>query len=138
MNSVISHIITFLGGLLIGIFGNYIANRWTEKSKLKESKKNRRKEFIELKEKMPDLFNEIKEDLKNQDFHNCRELFVSPNRGVVVNHTTPVFFYYEDEHKHLRSNIRILEQANFIIDITPGNLPKFQFQEEFVKLILEQ
>ena len=138
MNPIISHILTFLGGLVTGIFSNYIANRWTEKTKLKDLKRNRRKEFRELKNKMPDLFNEIKEDLQNPDFKNCREFFVSPIRGIVVNHSNQVFFYYEDEHKNLMSNIRILEQAGFINDITPGNLPKFQFQEEFVKLILEK
>jgi len=136
MDPWISHLVTFLGGLIIGIIGNYVANRWIEKSKVKDTVKARKEEFLDLKNQTPNLFDEIKQDLKNPDFKNCREFFVSPSQGVVVNHSNPAFFYYEDQHENLMSSIRALEHANFIIDITPGNLPKYQFKEEFVKLIL--
>ena len=94
MNFWISHLITFLSGLIVGVLGNYISNRWIEKSKLKDNIKARRKEFFELKNSMPELFNEIKEDLENPNFKNCREFFISPSKGIVINDSNPAFFYY--------------------------------------------
>jgi hypothetical protein len=135
MNSIFSHLITFLSGLIVGVLGNYYAARLSDKAKNKDLIKERKKKFQEIKTKMPKLINEMIEDLKNPDMKDCREFFISPSKSVVFNTSRPTFFYYENEHSNLRSNIRILEQEGFVFDITEGNSPKYQFSEEFVGIL---
>jgi hypothetical protein len=135
MNPILSHIITFFSGLIVGVFGNYYAARLSEKAKGRDLDKERKKKFLELKSKMPKLIKEMIADLKNPDMKNCREFFLSPSKGVVFNTSQPTFFYYEDEHSNLRSSIRTLEKEGFVFDITEGESPKYQFTEEFVNLL---
>ncbi|MCW0484143.1 hypothetical protein [Gaoshiqia sediminis] len=136
MNPTFSHIITFLSGLVVGIFGNYFATRLSEKAKNKDLRKERKKKFLEIQKRMPNLINEMRADLKSSNMKDCREFFISPSKQVPFNTKQPVFFYYEDEHPNLISNIRIIERADFIIDIKEGrNSPKYQFTEEFVNLL---
>ncbi|MFA5817512.1 MAG: hypothetical protein WC865_18060 [Bacteroidales bacterium] len=135
MNSILSHVITFGSGLLIGIFGNYFANRLSENAKNKDSKRIIKKTFQDIKLKMPELINEMKTDLKNPSMNLCREFFISTSKSVPFNLSSPAFKYYENEHENLRSKIRILENAGFVYDITEGKAPKFQFDEQFVDLL---
>ena len=137
MNILITHIISFAIGLSTGILGSYIANRLSEKAKKKDEIKDRKKEFKTIFTKMPDLIKEMKEDLLNPEMGGCREFFISPSKSVVFNLRTPAFFYYEDEHDNLKTKIRILENTGFVFDITPGNTPKYQFDEEFIELIMK-
>jgi hypothetical protein len=137
MNQIISHLISFAIGLSTGILGSYIAARLSEKAKKKDEIKDRKKEFKTIVTKMPDLIQEMKEDLLNPETSGCREFFISPRKSVAFNHRTPVFFYYEDEHDNLKSKIRILESAGFVFDITSGNAPKYQFDEEFIELLIK-
>lgn len=136
MNPILSHIISFVIGLTTGVLGAFIANQLSEKAKKKDSIKARKKEFKAIVSKMPDLIYEMKEDLSNQEMKGCREFFISSSKSVAFNLRTPAFFYYEDEHENLRSKIRILENSGFVFDITPGNAPKYQFDEELVEMIL--
>jgi len=135
MNSIFSHIITFLSGLIVGVLGNYYAARLSDKAKNRDLKKDIEKKILEIKSKMPKLINEILKDLKNPVMQDCREFFILSSKEVVINTSRPAFFYYENEHPNLRSYIRILEQEGFVIDITEGNSPHYQFTEEFIALI---
>jgi len=76
--------------------------------------------------------------LENPSMKSCREFFISPSKSIVFNSRCPVFMYYENEHDNIMSKIRILENAGFIYDVTKGNTPKYQFVEEFVKLLLNE
>jgi hypothetical protein len=137
MNSIVSHIISFIIGITTGVLGSFIASRLSDKAKKKDDYKDRRKEFKSLVAKMPNLVEEMKNDLSNPEMYGCKEFFISPSKNVVFNIRTPVFFYYEDEHDNLLSKIRMLENAEFVFDITPGNSPKYQFTEEFLDLLNE-
>lgn len=137
MNTIISHIITFSSGLIVGILGNYYGARLFDKAKKRDLVIERKKKFLEIKNKMPQLINEMIADLKNPDMSNCREFFISPSKTAVFNTSQPAFFYYEDEHINLSSNIRTLEQERFLFDITEGRSPKYQFSDEFVNLLLK-
>jgi len=136
MNQVLSHIITFLSGLFIGVFGTYFANRLSEKAKLKDLKNERKNEFRRISKIMPDLLDEMRDDLTKPEFRTCRIFFILPNKNIAFNYRKPFFSYFEDEHENLESKILILENADFIIDITEGITPKYKFSEEFVELLL--
>jgi hypothetical protein len=137
MNSIISHIISFAIGLTTGILGSYVANRLSEKAKKKDKIKDRKNEFKAITAKMPDLIKEMKNDLSNPEMSGCRGFFISPSKSVTINTKNPAFLYFENEHENLKSKIRILENAGFVFDITPGNAPKYQFDEEFVEYLLK-
>lgn len=138
MNPIFSHVITFVSGLLIGIFGNYFANRLSDKAKHKDSLKARNKEFLKIKSDIPDLIKEMKTDIQNPEMNLCREFFISPSKKVAFNLSKPAFMYYEDEHDNLKSKIRILESAGFVYEITEGNAPKYQFEEEFIEMLINK
>ncbi|HET6558033.1 MAG TPA: hypothetical protein VFG54_12010 [Prolixibacteraceae bacterium] len=135
MNTILSYVITFSSGLAIGIFGNYYAARLVDKAKLKDVEKERKRKFQEIQKKMPKLIGEMIEDFKIDSLKGCREFFIVTSKRVVFNCSSPSFLYYEDEHANLRSNIRILEMNGFVIDISEGKSPKYQFREEFVDLL---
>ena len=103
MNPIVSHIISFAIGLSTGILGSFIANRLLERAKRKDKRKDRKKEFKAIVLKMPDLIEEMKTDLLNQEMRGCREFFISPSKSVVFNIRTPAFFYYEDNHDNFKS-----------------------------------
>lgn len=84
---------------------------------------------------MPELIAEMKNDLLQPGEGLIREFFLS-NKGYVLNAGSKCFVYYEDDHPDLQSKIHILENLGFIIDITPGNAPKYRMTEEFVQLVL--
>jgi len=136
MNPIYSHAIALVSGLLIGVFGNYFANRLTDKAKVRDSKAEEIKSFRDAKKKMPELLNEMKVDLKLPSMKSCREFIISPSKRAVFNLNQPTFRYHEDEHAGLRSKIRILENLGFVFDITETKTPRYQFNENFVELLL--
>ena len=56
--------------------------------------------------------------------------------SYVCNYSKLDFRYYEDEHDNLHSKIRILENEGFIYDITETSTPKYQFEEDFIDLLI--
>ena len=137
MAPLLSHLLTFLGGLLIGIFGNYLSQLLTDKRIRKESKKEENRQFDEIKKIMPKLIIEMKEDLSKPNLKIKREFFVNPNKSVRLNVPSDTLVYYENEHIGLNDNMILLENKGFITDITPGNASKYRMTEEFVELILQ-
>ena len=135
MSPLVSHFLTFLGGLLIGIFGNYISQQLTDKRIRKEAKKAKNQQFEEIKNAMPKLIKEMKVDLSHLKIK--REFFVNPNRSIRLNVPSDTLVYYENDHIALKDNMVLLENKGFITDITPGNAPKYRMSEEFVELIMQ-
>lgn len=136
MNLILSHSIALAFGLIIGIFGNYFANRLTAKAVVRDSKSVERKSFRDVKRKMPELINEMKVDLNATEMESCREFFILPSKNVCFNFRGLALMYYENEHAGLHAKIRILEQLGFVYDITETNTPRYQFQENFVGFLL--
>ena len=136
MNSIFSYVITFSSGLLIGIFGSFFANRLSDKAKDKDMRKAEMTRFRDAKNKMPDLIREMKSDLTGSSMETCREFFISPSKRAVFNPGRPTFLYHENEHDNLVSKVRILENLGFVLDITEGSTPKYQFDEKFVDFLI--
>ena len=130
--------IGFLVGTVTGAAGTYFAEKFTDQRRRGELDKQLKKDFVETKKQMPELFAEMKTDLSNEKNRLIREFFVLPSKRVCLGSSEkPRFIYYEDEHEGLRSKIDILENQGHLMDVTPGNAPIFRMSNEFVELILK-
>lgn len=131
-----SYAITFITGLVAGILGKFLADRLSDKAKKKDLKKKRKNTFHKIKLAMPDLIAEMISDLKDLNMDSCRIFFVLPKRSIPFRSSEPAFVYYESDHDNLRSKIRRIENAGLVHDITEGNTPKYQFDEEFIDFLI--
>jgi len=135
LNIDLTAIISFILGLIVGAAGTYFGNKYTDKRRKKETAKETEKEFQEVKQQMPELIAEIKNDLLQEGNNLIREFFIS-KRSYTLNVSDKCFVYFDDDHENLKSKVHILENHGYIIDITPGNAPKYRMSEEFVKFVL--
>ena len=87
---------------------------------------------------MPELIKEMKNDICSGNMKNCKEFVILPTRGTVYNSKQPCLTYFESEHPYLQSNIRILEENRFVVDITKTNTPRYQFNEDFLAMLLKR
>lgn len=129
----IGYLISFLLGLLTGAAGKYLADKYTDKRRDIEDEKSEIKKFKSVRKKMTSLIDEMKEDLLKHELF--RDFFIIPSRGMSLN-ATECFVYYEKEHDNLISKISILENNDYIYDISTGNTPKYRMTDEFVNMIL--
>jgi hypothetical protein len=122
-------------GSIVGAFATYRVNKLTDKRRKKEATQELQKEFLDAKQQMPELIAEIKNDLLQEGNSLIREFFIS-KRSYTLNVSDICFVYFEDDHPDLQSKVHILESHGYIIDITPGNAPKYRMTEEFVKFVV--
>jgi len=134
MNSFLSHIIAFVSGILIVIIGNYYSKKYTDKRYKKEADKIIHSKLIKIRDGMPELIDEMKDDLKNDS--SVREFCVSSKNHALGAQSKKRFIYYEEDHDNLISKIDILENNGFITNVSPKNLPIYRMTEEFVGLII--
>ena len=137
MSPWLTHLLTFIGGLIVGVFGNYYAAKLTDRRRSKESKSQEQIEFERAKRQMPELIAEMREDLLKLETEHCREFFILSNPGVSLNLSTSTLFYYEDQHANLKGKVTILENLGYLYDITMGRSPKYRMEEHFVQLLVE-
>jgi len=95
MDEVTTHAITFLIGTATGAAGNYFAQKYTDKRRKKEAVVVEDSLFLELKARMPDLFEEMRTDLINDEYSEWREFFVIP-KDVMCNFSGNSFHYEDD------------------------------------------
>jgi hypothetical protein len=135
---LISTLIGFLVGTVTGAAGNYFANKFTDCRREQEAARQATKRFAAVRAQMPKLIEEMKTDLAGEGHAQIREFFVLPNKKVCLGGSKkPRFRYYEDEHDNLRGKLDILENADYLIDVTPGNTPIFRMAEAFVELLAQ-
>ena len=135
---MISHLVTFLLGALTGAAGKYLADKYTDKRRLKEGESRSKKLFQELASRMPDLIKEMKDDLSKPDNHLIREFYILPHRRVsFMAGGRRYLYYFEEEHQDLLHKLHILEEPGFIQDITETNTPKFRMTEQFFGYVLK-
>ena len=133
---MIGYLIAFLFGALTGAAATYLGNRLTDQHRKKEAVSDGHREFESVRTKMPDLISEIRSDLETDGNELLREFFLS-KRAHILNPGNPCFVYYEDDHPDLQSKVHILENVAYVVDVTPGNAPKYLMTEEFVDHILK-
>lgn len=95
------------------------------------------KAFGILRQRMPELFAQMKEDLLNESAADLvREFCIFHSKGFAYNSGgIKRFFYCQDEHKMLFNKVNRLEGHGFVDDITDGNTPTYRMTEEFVQLL---
>jgi hypothetical protein len=119
---------------VIGILGTFWGNSITERAKDRDSKKQILNKFQIIKSKIPELMNEMKSDMKNPELKLCSEFVILPSKNVIFNTSRNAFAYFENEHENLISKVLILKNSGYVHDITDGNVPRYQFDEEFVDM----
>lgn len=67
-----------------------------------------------------------------------REFVLVPSKGNIFNSPETINIYYEEEHKNLRSQIKLLEDKGFVKDITFNDVPRYRMTEEFVNLVKKE
>jgi hypothetical protein len=134
MNEVASHALAFLLGTATGAAGTYFADKYTDKRRRQEATAAATSDFATVFELMPDLLRQMQQDLAQPGCASSREFFVIPKGAQLW--ATPNSFYYEDDGlNNYLGKTRILQARGYVIDVTPGNAPKFQMTEEFVALL---
>jgi len=106
---MVSQLISFVVGVFAGAAGKYLADKFTDQRRRRESNEERKKDFRLVQGRMPDLIAEMKRDLEDPERQFIREFFVVPNRHVIVNNEIPRLVYFEDEHQDLRNKLLMLE-----------------------------
>ena len=133
-----SSIIGYLLGTATGTSGMYYAEKLTDRRKKKESTKQIKEEFKNIKKQMPELIAEIKNDLSKPETKLIRKFFVLENRKVSFWSPEYLHFeYYEEDHKDLMCKIDLLESNRFIEDITTKNVPLYRMTEKFVEMLIK-
>lgn len=136
MESWGEYFITFLIGVATGAAGNYFASKYTDRRRDSDNTKNAKDTFKKVKNQMPELISEMKEDFSKNENSSIREFFVIPSDKVMLNSNQPRFIYYENQHQNLKGKIAILENYKYVIDVTISNAPIYRITEEFWDLVL--
>ena len=88
---------------------------------------------------MPELIEQMKDDLSKPEFMVIREFFILPNDRVPFNPDEKRYLcYYEEQHENLMHKVKLLENHGFVYDITPNNAPKYRMTEEFVDCVVTE
>lgn len=92
-------------------------------------------DFSKLFALMPDLINEIRNDLIE---HPILREFILQGRGWIYNSggKTVLVYYYED-HDNLEAKIKLLENNGLVQDITFNNTKRYVLTEEFVQALVD-
>ena len=94
--------------------------------------------FRRVRQLMPELMAEMRQDLVSDDSKLVREFVILPTERVVFSGTKARFRYYEDVHLDLQNQVDLLEEYGFVRDVTPSNTPIYRMTEEFVDLLLNE
>lgn len=123
-------------GTITGAAAAYFASKYTDQRRGKESRKQRKKEFLAVKDKMVELIAEMKADLSTQRQEHIREFWVVPNKRVMVGggHKARLV-YYEESYNNLRGKLDILENNGYIVAISLGATPIYRMVEHFIELV---
>lgn len=128
---VLTHSLAFLTGFT----GKYLADRFTDRRHRREVQAQVDRQWSKIWIAMPGLIAEMKQDLGEDSL--VREFIVMPNKRMSfgVGILQPRFRYYEDEHPNLRGQLAILEDAGYVRDVAPSNVPIFRMTEAFVEQV---
>lgn len=87
--------------------------------------------FGRLKEQMPELFAEMREDLIRDPF--VREfILIGEKWSYNPDPNKQIFFYYFETHPNLKGKLHILKNYGLVEDIKFNDVDRFLFTEQFV------
>jgi hypothetical protein len=131
-----THLVTFLVGTAVGAAGKYYADKFTDQRKKKEQRAAATESFRKVLAAMPELLNEMKDDLTREKDKYIRELVVLPNERVIFNSDRDRFIYYENKHPGLHGKLVTLADAGYLVDVQYGSAPVYRFTEAFVDRLM--
>lgn len=135
MDTYLTHLITFVVGTFTGASGNYFATKYTDKRKEKEEYKANLNKFKKIRDKMPQLINEMKCDLEKDETQLIREFVVLPSKDYSHHSPKPINRYYRNEHENLITKIEFIEASSFVTNTTSGDIPIYKMDEKFVEFV---
>ena len=131
----LSHIAAFLLGVVTTAAGKYIADKYTDRRRLREDEKRKKKLLKDLQEVMPDLI-EIFQGWLKTDSGLVREFFFLPNKGVMLGGSSKArFILYESEQLDSQGKIDLLLEKGLLSDVTESNAPIFRITDDFASLL---
>ncbi len=122
--------VIFILGFLTGAISIYLGNRYTDMWRKLEIRKQTRKQFKEIKEKMPALVVAMKADL-------CKEKFQFVRVFALLGKEWPLPDLGEEYHEGLQGNITVLENLGYVKDIALTSIKKYRMTEEFIKIVCD-
>lgn len=131
----VTHLVTFLGGAMVGAAGTYMADRFTDQRRKGEAREDDRKRFENLYRQMPEFFAEIAADLEAKPELLIREFVVLPSPNVNFNHDKPRFQYYESAHIEIGNYVPLLVQTGYVDVMRSTGTPIYRLRENFVRHI---
>lgn len=111
------------------------ANEQTEMRGQKEAAKAATAKFAQVAERMPELLQEMRQDLMGQP--HVREFFVLLGGVTLGGTSSPSFEYRDSIHPSLMGKVHILENHGYLKNVTPKDCPKYRMTEEFVELLMK-
>lgn len=132
---IVSNCAAFLLGTLTGAAGMYYGELFTDQRRKKEKTRAERHTFEAVCQQMPDLIQEMRDDLTQKP--QVREFFLLQEGSAFGIKNSDAFEYRFSEKRPVLSWAKTLENHGYVQDVTPGNTPKYRMTEEFVGLILK-
>lgn len=133
----VSHLVTFVGGAMVGAAGQYLGDRFTDSRRAKEQASEIKKSFKRLQEQMPDLLQEMKADLQTSGSSMIREFVLLPNARVSFNHSKPRFQYFAEVHPHLQTQVDLMRDAGFKDELDSAKVPMYRMREHLVEELIK-
>lgn len=133
----VSHLVTFVGGAMVGAAGQYLGDRFTDSRRAKEQASEIKKSFKRLQEQMPDLLQEMKADLQTAGSSMIREFVLLPNARVSFNQSKPRFQYFAEVHPHLQTQVDLMRDAGFVDELDSANVPMYRMREHLVEELIK-
>jgi len=136
LSSIMFSTITFILGFLSGAIATYLGNRYTDMWRKLDARKQMRKQFKEIKIKMPALIAAMKADLSEEKFQFVRVFALLGKEWPLPNLGEEYLSCFFEDHEGLQGKITVLENLGYVEDIALTSIKKYRMTGEFVKMVL--
>jgi len=134
---ILALVTAFVVGTATGAIGTYLADKYTDIRRGKQSAKQQKKLWEDIERRFPAVISEMRTDFSTPTGRNVRAFFVKKSGTIMGFVSEPCFEYHTDKHPDLRPAILCLVQHGFISDITPGNTLMYRVHEKLVDWLLK-
>ena len=134
---MIAYAAAFLLGALTGAAGKYLADKYTDQRRHKETLKREAEAFQKMVAIMPDLLGEMKADISMAQHATWRDLYVI-KQGYSLCFSGQFFIYKDDGKNCYLNKANLLQESGFLANLNtdPHKSPHFRLKEHFVETLL--
>jgi hypothetical protein len=131
---VVTNVWVLAGAGVTALVGKYLADRLTDRRRQREAKSQDQRRAAKVREAMPDLLREMKQDLDSDPL--VRQFVVLPTTHSHFWSEQRRFTYYEEAHDNLMGKLAMLANLGYIHDLRiRQDQPIFSMTEDFVDLL---